>query len=247
MEAFFSGTVIILYLFSRYAAEYIFVFCCCLPALGGAAAMLVLRFGGAGGMLSARRNQKKFWRKGVVAGGERQLFYDRCVRRTSPAFRAGYSLYLEGKTTSSELAYIGVESVRARKSFALPSVVLVGVCASLLVFLTFYFLVPIGETLLRAAVCAFHGALSAAAFHLLSFSYLSRAEKAARRFASALDGLLLRQKEKEGRGGEDLSFVRQHSVTPDRQSAKEKEKKEEDPDLLALQAMLRDLDRAPIK
>ena len=194
-------------------------------------------------MLRARKNQKKFWRKGVVAGSERQLFYDRCVRRASPAFRAGYSLYLEGKTTSSELARIGVQSVRTRKGFAPLSVALVGVCASLLVFLTFYFSVPIGETLLRTALCAFHGALSAAALHLLSFSYLSRAEKAAQRFASALDTLLLRQKE-EQKGGETLSFVSPSPFTPERKPTEEKVEKKEDPDLLALQAMLRDLDRA---
>ena len=192
MEGYFSGTVIILYFLSRYAAEYIFVAACFLPTLCCAATMLFLRFGGAGGMISAWRRSKPYRRAGVVSRRERERFYAKCVKGTSPSFRASYALFLEGKLSSAELTDVGVRSVSSRKRAFPFCVTGVGVLSAILVFLTFYFLVPIGETMLRTAICAFHGAVGAVSHRFLSLDYVARAEKAALRFCSSLDALILR-------------------------------------------------------
>ena len=142
MEGYFSGTVIILYFLARYAAEYIFVVACVLPAFFSGLAMLFLRFGGAGGMIAAWRRSKPYRRAGVVAARERERFYSRCVKGTSPAFRAAYALFLEGKISSAALAKEGVRAASRRKAPFSFGVIGVGVIASLLVFLTFYFRVP---------------------------------------------------------------------------------------------------------
>lgn len=252
MEGFFSGTVIILYVLSRYAAEYVFVAACLLPALCGGALMLSLRFGGAGGMIAAWRRSKAFRRAGVVAACDRGRFYARCVKGASPAFRAAYALFLEGKISAAELSRTGIRSASAYKGSLSFCVAGMGVIAALLVFLTFYFAVPIGETMLRTAVCAFHGAVATVSFRFLSYGYFVRAEKAAARFSSSLDRLLLREKP-EGDGTPSFEkglepLARAESVVPSqgtgvRRSAPEPPK--EDAALVDLRRLLRELDSAP--
>ena len=253
MEGFFSGTVVILYFLSRYAAEYIFVAACFLPALCGFAMMLVLRLGSAGGMIAAWRRSKPFRMAKVVAAGERDRFFTRCVKRTSPAFRASYALFLEGKISSAALSSTGVRSVSARRGLAV-GVAGVGLLSALLVFLTFYFLVPIGETVLRTAVCAFHAALGAVSFRFLSCAYVARAEKAAVRFSASLDELILRPKAAPpiSRPEDDpicdggtTRLPRGKGVLARSRYDEVKTRTAEDGELAALRSLLRDLDSPP--
>ena len=263
MEAFFSGTVIILYFLSRYAAEPIFVVACCLPSLCGAAAMLFLRFGATGGMIAAWRRSKVFRKNRVVAACDRDRFFHRCVKGTSPAYRAAYALFLEGKISAAELASEGVRSVSLRKGRVAFAVAGVGVLCALSVFLTFYFLVPIGETILRTAVAAFHAMIGTLSYCFLSYEYLARAEKAAVRFSFALDGLILRDKkgalptfswEKEPfdpdgeKQGAPFAPLRERSpsVPPDvRRKSAGRDAEEKARDLADLREILRALDFPP--
>ena len=221
--------------------------------------MLSLRFGGAGGMIAAWRRSKPYRRAGVVAAGERERFYSRCVKRTSPAFRAAYALFLEGKISSAALAKEGVRAASRRKSPFSFGVIGVGVIASLLVFLTFYFRVPIGETMLRTAICAFHGAIAAVSSLFFSYEYVVSAEKAASRFAASLDELLLRERPVgfESRPAEpsvSISVPKSRPIPP-AFSADERDVRtlhaevgqrgREDVDLADLKRLLRELDAVP--
>ena len=216
--------------------------------------MLFLRLGGAGGMISAWRRSGPFRVAGVVAAGDRDRFFKRCVRRTAPAFRASYALFLEGKLSAAELGATGIRSVSSRKGAWAFGVAGVGVIAALLVFLTFYFLVPIGETVLRTAICAFHAALAAVSFRFLSSAYVARAEKAAARFSAALDGLILRPKATNSTSlaeGAPKGGIFPSSPFPERADSlrpstgvTSKAKPVCDPDLADLRSILRELDRA---
>lgn len=243
MEGFFSGTVILLYFISHYAAEPIFVLSCFLSALYGAAVMSFLAFGACGRMIAAKRRARRFLHKGVIAGGDRELFYKRCVSRTVPSFRAAYALFLRGEISAEALAAEGARSIRVRKSLLKGGSVGVCALACLSVFLTFYFIVPIGETLLRTAVCAFHNAVGAVSLHFLLYAYHLSGERAAAAFSEIAEGRILREKgtgggvESEGRsklslfgekGGVDLFPPR---------------REEENEDVVALREMLRELDR----
>lgn len=246
MEAFFSGTVIFLYFIAHYAAEPIFVVSCLLPAAYGAAVTLSLAFGACGRMIAARRRARRFLRKGVIAGCDRALFYKKCVKRTPLPFRAAYSLFLNGKISAEELATEGSRAIRIRKSLLKGGCAGVAAVACLSVFLTFYFIVPIGETLLRTAVCAFHGALAALSLHFVLFGYALAGEKAAFRFVEMTDGALLREKG----AAEPQREARKREEKEERLFSTETERKEASPigeeeneDVRALREMLRDLDR----
>lgn len=215
--------------------------------------MLFLRLGGAGGMIAAWRRSKPFRIAGVVAAGDRDRFFTRCVRRAAPAYRASYALFLEGKLSAAALGTTGVGSVSSRKG-AFFGVAGVGVLSALLVFLTFYFLVPIGETVLRTAVCAFHAALAAVSFRFLSCAYVARAEKAAVRFSAALDGLILRPKEvpvtprpeDAARACRRVPPISEEKDLPRAfTGTSSKARPVEDSDLADLRSILRELDRAP--
>lgn len=212
-------------------------------------------------MLAAWRRSAKFRRRGVVAAGDRDQFYARCVKGTSPAFRAAFALFLEGKRSAAELSLVGVRSVSPRRGLPTFGVAGLGVVSALLVFLTFYFLVPIGETMLRTAVCAFHGAIATLSFRLLSYEYVARAEKAAARFSACLDGLLLRVKKVSAPmigsigtkpsgsvgGFEDSSRSREGEESPfSHPDARRGEGEKEDRDLADLKALLRELDCPPL-
>ena len=221
--------------------------------------MLFLRFGGAGGMIAAWRRSKPYRRAGVVAAGERERFYSRCVKGTSPSFRAAYALFLEGRISSASLAEEGVRGASARRMPILFGVAGVGVIASLLVFLTFYFRVPIGETMLRTAICAFHGAIAAVSSGFFSCEYYARAEKAASRFAASLDGLLLRERPSgsESHPAEPSVSIplpkprsTASAVSEDRCAVRTSRAKvglteKEDGDLADLKRLLRELDSVP--
>ena len=235
MEAFFGGTVILLYFISHYAAEPIFLAACFLPALYGAAVMLFLQFGASGRMIAARRKARKFLRRGVISGNLRPAFYQKCIKRTPPSFRANYTLFSEGKCSASELTLAATQSIKVRRSLLQGGSVGVGALACLSVFLTFYFIVPIGETLLRTAVCAFHAALGGVTLRILISVHVLVGERAAARFVELVDGGLLRVLEPRP---SEPSFS--SGAVKD---TKPLDKAKEDPDVSALRAMLRELDR----
>ena len=194
MEFFFSGTVIFLYFLSCYAAEPIFLICCFLPTLYTLTVMLFLRFGGCGRMITAAKRAKRFAEKGVISADRRALFYQKCVKHTPPSFRAAYGLFAEGKCGAEQLASAGLQSVRLRKGLLKGGFAGIGVAAVLLVFLTFYFLVPISETLLRTAICAFFVSISGVVLHFVFYAITLSAERAVVRFAALVDARVLRQK-----------------------------------------------------
>lgn len=194
MEFFFSGTVIFLYFLSCYAAEPIFLFCCMLPTLYSLTVMLFLRFGGCGKMITAAKRAKRFVGNGVISADRRALFYKKCVKNTPPAFRAAYALFAEGKSDAGQLAAAGVQTIRVRKGLLKGGLIGVGIAASLLVFLTFYFLAPISETLLRTAICAFFASLSGVVLHFVFYGITLSAERAVYRFACFVDDRVLRKK-----------------------------------------------------
>lgn len=207
MEFFFSGTVIFLYFLSCYAAEPIFLFCCFLPTLYSLTVMLCLRFGGCGRMIVAAKRAKRFAANGVISADRRALFYQKCVKGTPPAFRAAYQLFAEGKIGAEQLASEGMNAVGVRKGLLKGGLLGVGIAASLLVFLTFYFLVPIGETLLRTAICAFFASLSGVVLHFVFYAITLSAERAVYRFASLADTRILRKKPTFDLGTEPLSSL----------------------------------------
>ena len=245
MEAFFGGTVILLYFISEYAAEPLFVFFCCLPTMYGAAVMLSLWIGGCGRMISARRKEKRFLRKGVVAGADRAAFYDRCVNKTPPAFRAAYHLFLEGKYDVKELSLAGICCVRMRKKLIGGGAVGLGALASISVFLVFYFIVPIGETILRTAICAFHAAAGGVALHFATYAYCLAAEKAADSFSTALGGALLRRRRAPAlSSSSDLFREEDPSTFAEKceKGAQTMRNARDEDALFSLRAMLRDAD-----
>ena len=195
MESFFNGTVIFLYYLAHTCAEPIFLISCLSSVVYALGTVLVLRFGGCGRMIAARKRAQRLARRGVISGIERDLFYKKCVKGTSPEFRAAFLLFTEGRMTAKELSIVGVRSAAIRTEFPKGGAAWVGILASLLVFLTYYFVAPIGESLLRAAICGFIAATNGVALHFAILSYAVVGERAAVRFAELADRLILRKKE----------------------------------------------------
>ena len=230
MQAFFSGTVVLLYLISRAVAEPVFIAACLLPALYGVAVGCCLRFGACGKIIVAKNRAARMARKGVISGEKRDLFYKKCVKSAPIAVRAAFALFLEDKIDSSELALTASRSVKVRGSLLKGGTIGVGVFCILLVFSVFYFTVPLGEALLRAAVCGCFAAADGVGLHFALYAYVISAEKAAERFAGILEQSLLRVKKAEPQ--------EPPTILPS-------EPAEEDPDektLFDLRALLRELE-----
>ena len=240
MNAFFNGTVIILYFIAHNAAEIIFVLACFLPIVYAAFVACFLRFGGCGRMIRAQKGAKRIARKGVISGTKREAFYEKCVKRTAPCYREAFQLFTEGRLTAKELSVVGVRSVTVRTDLLKGGSLSVGFAASLLVFLTFYFIVPIGETLLRTAICAFLAAVNGFALHFSVGAYALAGEKAAVKFSEIADALILRKKEIPDFPKREMrpfpSFDREERV-----SRCEKDRDE----IRSLRALLRDIDAEP--
>ena len=194
MQAFFRGTVVLLYFISHYFAEPIFIVACLLPIVYGLIVCAFLRFGGSGRLIAAKDRARKMVGKGVLSGERRALFFKKCIRGLSPEARVAYSLFAEGRATSAELASAFARSVKVRGELLKGGMTAVGFLSSLSVFLAFYFGASIGETLLRTAICAFLSALNGVALHFILYASLISAEKAAERLAAIVDGSLLREK-----------------------------------------------------
>ncbi|HAE89150.1 MAG TPA: hypothetical protein DCG79_04725 [Clostridiales bacterium] len=229
MQAFFSGTVVLLYYISHYASEYIFFAACVLPTIYFAAVILLLRFGVCGRMLAASRRAKRFSRKGVLTGEGKSLFYQKCVKGMPASFRASYVLFSEGRTSAAELTEVAACSLKLRGGLLKGGMAGVGALSALAVFLTFYFVVPLGECLLRAALPAFFAAANGVALHFSLYAYLVSAERAAEKFVAVADKLVLR--EKKERDAVEISFL-----SPS-ESREDKDQKA----LTDLRAFLRDL------
>ena len=239
MEAFFSGTVIIIYLIAHYASEIVFVAACCLPTLYGITALFLFRFGADGRLIVARKRAKKMTRRGVISGEKRAAFYNRCVKNTPAAFRAAYSLFLDGKLTGKQVALVGVESVRGRKGMLRGGSVWLGIVACLSVFLTFYFIVPIGETLLRATICGMHAAIGSLVLHFVTYGGSVRAEKAACEIGDLLDGSFLREKKVKT----EIYFAKEdEALLPLEEKASKTPDPTEEEALHSLRNMLRELE-----
>lgn len=232
MQVFFSGTVVLLYLISHYAAEPIFVAACMLPTAYFLAVTLCFRLGGCGRMLTAKNRAKRLARKGVFTGEGKNVFYQKCVKGAPASVRAAYSLFSEGKMPAAELTLVAVRSVKVRADLLKGGMWGVGISSSLAVFLAFYFGTPLGEAFLRAAVCGFFFAVSGVALHFFLYAGVLAAEKAAERFVSIADGCILREKREETSAEELPIAPKTQPQKPDRDQAT----------LTDLRALLRSLD-----
>ncbi len=221
-------------LVSHYAAEPIFVASCLLPTLYFVAVTVLLRFGACGKMIAAKRRAKRLAQKGVLVGEARSRFYQKCVKKLPPSVRAAYALFREGRTEATELAAAAQRSLKLRGELLKGGMLGVGAVAVISVFLTFYFAVPLGECLLRAAVCGFFAAVNGVALRFFLYAYFSSAEKAAEAFAAIADRCVLREK---GGGAPPLSFA-----IPPRERTEELNNQKDEETLLTLRAFLRDLD-----
>lgn len=232
MQLFFSGTVVLLYFLSRYAAEPIFIASCFLPTAYGIAVAFFLRFGGCGKIIMAHKRAKRMARKGVISGEKRALFYKKCVKGAPAPLRAAYVLFEEGKLTKRELALAASRAVNLRSGLLKGGMWCVGVFASLAVFLTFFFASPMEEAVLRATICAFFAAANAVALHFALYATVTAAEKSAERFADVVDRSLLREKR------EETLVVCPQSDAIEREPFSDKDEQT----LFDLRSLLRDLD-----
>ena len=241
MEAFFSGTVIVLYFLARFAAEPIYVAACFLPTIYALAVMLSLRFGGCGRVIAAWRALRRLSLNGVVAGDRKDRLCEKYVKRTPVAFRSAYALFLNGGMEAAELASVGVRCVRFRRGMIKGGSVGIGALSTLSVFLIFYFAVPIGETLVRAGICAFQAAIGGVVLHFSLYAYALRGERAAAKFAEMADRVILREKRIEGvvKSGVETSTP---SFAEERQNAPLVDAREDDV-VRSLKEMIRDLER----
>jgi len=230
VQAFFRGTVILLYLISHYFAEQIFIVACFLPMLYSIVISFLLRFGGCGRMITAKNRAKRLARKGVISGEKRDRFCRKCLKGTAPDVRAAFALFSEGRIGVEELTLAFSRSVRVRGDLFKGGLTYVGVLSSLSVFLSFFFGAPIGETLLRTAICAFLTALNGVALHFALYAFVVSAEKAAERLARILDDRLLRERREES--PEAHPFMQPI----------EKEDLSDERTLLDLRALLKDID-----
>lgn len=233
MQTFFSGTVVLLYFISHYASEYIFLAACVSPTVYFVAVILLLRLGVCGKMIAAKRRAGRFARKGVLTGEDRTRFYRKCVKGMPATFRASYVLFEEGRLSAAELTEVAARSLKLKGELLKGGMAGVGAVSALAVFLTFYFAVPLGESLLRAAIPAFFAATSGVALHFSLYAYLASAEKAAEKFVALADKLVLREKREENAA--EIAFPSLREVPSESKADKDKNP------LTDLRALLRDL------
>ena len=227
MQAFFKGTVVLLYLSSYSFAEPIFLAACLLPAVYGLAVCLFLRFGVAGKMIVSRDRAKRMAKQGIISGDKRDLFYKKCIKKTSPDARASYALFLEDKLTGKELALGFTRSVNVRGEYLKGGMLGVGLISAFSVFLTCCLITPFGEALVRTALVGLIAALCGLTLHFILYAWLLAAEKAAVNLAEIADANVLREK----RNVEHLP-----------EAPAVKEKAEDEGTLVDLRALLRELD-----
>ena len=246
MQAFFGGTVILLYFISNYVAEAVFIAACLLPALYFLAVGILLRFGGCGKMIAAKSRLKRLVKKGVISGERRALLYRKCVKGMPPSVRAAYALFTEGKTSAEEFTLTATGSVKVRGELLKGGMWGVGVACSLSAFLAFYFAAPIEEALLRTAICAFFASINGVALHFALYACLAFAEKAAERFVRLLDEKLLRER-REDPALKTSAPVPAPTITPIPVPSSLPKEEPKDPDedaVFDLRRLLRDLDAA---
>lgn len=221
MEGYFSGTVIVLYMLAHHAAEPIFLSACFFGSLYSLVTFFLLRFGGCGRMIRAGKRAKRFTKNGVISGDSRQLFAERCLKGVPIPFRTAYYSFVAGSISSGELAAAGIASLKIRRKVLQGGAIGGTILFTLLVFLTYYFIVPFSETLLRTVICAFHGTVSCLTLRFVLYFYGCAGEKGAARFSEIADAFLLRKKEPERKDffaekvapleeeGEDIRTIRE--------------------------------------
>lgn len=194
MEGFFSGLVILLYLISHYASEFLFISACVCPIALLLVCVFVLHFGGQGRIVRAYRRAKKRLGNGVIAGSERERFREGCLKGAPLALRAGFSAFAEGEISSYSFCEKARESVKGRRAFCLGAYFGLTIALSVLAFSSFYFVCPLNEAILRFSISIFFLTLNGAILCLASFGYARASDNAAVRLSELLDKKLLRVK-----------------------------------------------------
>lgn len=236
LESFFSGLVILLYVLSRYAAEPLFVVSCLFPVFYLFLSAILLSFGAQGKLIAANKKAKRFKKNGVVSGETRDLFFKRCFG--SSFLKYPFYAFAEGEITAFEFRERALEKVKDKKALCLGVYIGLSAALSILVFLSFYFITPFSETLLRLFLSAFFSLFNGAILFFLLYGYEERARKAADSLARVLDGSLLRVKKERDSfdlptlSGKDAFF---RDREPNSDGGAE-----------ALRAMIRELDRENI-
>ncbi len=194
MEGFFSGLVILIYMVSHYAAESIFVFACLFPIGFLLSVAILLHFGAQGRLIASYRKAKKTLRNGVVAGADRAVFRDVCLKGAPTSVRLAYSAFAEGEISRFDFAEKAKAPIKDRRVFCFGVYYGLSVASSVLVFLSFYFISPLGEAFLRFAIVIFFLSINGAILFFVTFGYAGSSERAAVKLAELLDGKILRKR-----------------------------------------------------
>ena len=194
MEGFFSGSVILLYMVARNASEYLFLASCLFPIGFVLLASLCLHFGAQGRIISAYRRSKRILANGVISGRDREVFRDVCLKGAPAPLRLAFTALADGSISAFAFSEKAREGVKDRHAFYFGVYFGLSFALSVLVFLSFYFLCPLGEAFLRFAISLFFVAPNGAILFFLTYGYAGASQKAAVRLAELLDGKLLRVK-----------------------------------------------------
>ena len=196
MESFFSGLIVLLYMTSRYAAEYVFVVSCLFPICFVLFLSVFLHFGAQGRLVAAYRRAKKRLRNGVVCGNDRTAFRDVCLKGAPASLRFAFSSFAEGDLSSFDLAEKAKSSVKDKRALCFGAYFGLSIASDLLVFLCFYFDSTLNEAFLRFALSAFFLSINAAILYFITYGYAGASERAAVGLAELLNEKVLRVKKK---------------------------------------------------
>ena len=194
MNSYFNGIMVLLYMASHFLAEPVFVTATAFSSLFPVLVLFLLHFGGCGRVISCQRKTRRFLHGGVISGDARQIYYDTCIRRSPPALRISYQGFLAGEISARAFADRVTESMKDRRKFFLGIYCGISASLSLFVFLTFYFVSSLSETLLRVVITLFVALSNGTVLRFLLYGYASAARKSAVRLAEMLDTRLLRER-----------------------------------------------------
>ena len=198
MEAFFSGLVILFYLLSDFCSEQLFVAACLFPVCYVLLVSILLHFGAQGRIVEAKRRVRKWVRNSVISGSDRALFYERCFRGAPAAAKLAFLAFSEGELGALSFSERIKACVKDRKVLFFGLYFGFSFALSLLVFLSFYFIVPIAEAILRLVIALLFFGINAVVLLFLLYGYEKASDKASTELALLLDGKLLRvKKERE--------------------------------------------------
>lgn len=186
--------MVLLYMASHFLAEPVFLTATAFSSLFPLLAALCLHFGGCGRVMLVKRKTRRFLHGGVISGDARRIYYDTCIRKGSPALRLAYRGFLSGEISAHTFAERVTASLKDRRKFFLGAYGGIAASLTLLVFLTFYFVSSLSETLLRVVITAFVALSNGTVLRFLLYGYLTSARRSAVRLAEMLDARLLREK-----------------------------------------------------